>query len=167
MKSADQFFPMRVVKTLWLSFLVSQIFYFFILFKLDVAQAEIPGGGRYLPNLSDPWQLGCSLAAIIAVVASFKIPHILARASRSAVSKSEAPEEKIPAGQFPTRLLVPFLLRLILMETICLVGFALAMTQHNPRLFLSFFAVSLMLYLKNYPSDANKVAADILGSSLK
>lgn len=159
--------PLKVLKILWFSLLGAQFFYLFVLFQLNRATPVSWGEAQYFPNLSDVLDLSASVAAVVALAASFLIPTALARSAERTNSKKANPEETPPFDMVANRFLLPFFLWLFLVEFVCMAGFGLAMVRNSPQLFLPFLTVSVILYLTRFPADSRKVEKTLLGSSAK
>lgn len=149
-----------VLKSIWGALFFSQMLYLAVLhFQLKPLEGGIPLNTQWLPNLQDPMELGLFAASIGLLVASFMVPQILARAS----GQKPGVQPATPPDTVPQALFAPFIIRLALLEAICMQGFVLAFVKRTPNLILPFFTVSLLLFLKNFPSDVEKVKSDLLG----
>ena len=154
--------PFKVVKIIWTALLFSQFMYAFLLFGVLSSQWD-NAETRFFPDFHDTFELVICAVAVVVAVISVKLPPFLARSMKSGSSNTslaEAAEE--PTEETVTREhFAAFVVGLALMESICLYGFALAMTKHAAGLILPFMAVSVLLFLKNFPSNSKKFRSDL------
>lgn len=149
-----------VLKIIWGALLFSQALYVVVLHVQLKPLDDMPMNTQWMPNLQDPMEIGLFAASVALLVASFLVPQILAKASEQ---KPRADADPSKTDTVPQAFFVPFIIRLALLEAICMQGFVLAFIKRSPNLILPFITISGLLFLKNFPSNAEKVKSDLLG----
>ena len=156
MTSKNTAVPLKIFKLMWGALLASQFVYAFVLFNVAVKKADLPVTPRWLPNFQNPFESAILTMAVGSATLAFFIPRLIAKSAKTNASESGAREESLSANLFAA-----FLVRLAIVESICLFGFMLGMTAKTPTLIVPFLAASALIYLKNFPSDSRKVEGDL------
>jgi hypothetical protein len=154
---------LTVVKIVWTGLFFSQFMYAFVLFTQFAARWP-DSSPQIFPDFHETFQMALSSVAVVVVFVAFKLPNFLASKLRAPgtdaviIDENADPEIEPPLSN---ELFAAFIVRLALIESICLYGFALAITKHAPKMILPFLALSVILYLKNFPANSKKFRADL------
>jgi hypothetical protein len=150
----------KVFPLLWFILLVFQGMYAFILALLARPAEGAGGAWRWFPNLRDPFEAIVTALGVGLVVVAVLVPAAMAQAMEK--PRKDGREEKFLAAEKTVSGLLPvFIVRLAILESVCILGFALAMTKHSPGVIAPFLLVSAALYAKNFPANPEKVRSDL------
>jgi hypothetical protein len=107
---------------------------------------------RWFPNFGAPMEMMLTMLAIGSLIAAVIVPKLITRSAK----KTTTGEPFKVDVYFPA-----FIVRIVLIESICLNGFALGKTAGVPRLIIPFIVVSVFMMMKNYPSTEQKLSFDL------
>ncbi|MEO5667849.1 MAG: hypothetical protein ABIR96_07320 [Bdellovibrionota bacterium] len=133
--------PMRVsMKIIWATMLGSQVILLHVLKNYpSIVDVGAPAGSPSSP-ISNAQILPFYAVALVDVAASFIVPRMLYRSLLKQGTK------------FP--IYTPYIVRLALTEAIGLLGFVAGTMMTSFTVAIPFFVVSILLYLKMFPSDS-------------
>lgn len=131
----------------WGVFFGGQFVYFFVLATMELErQAPLP------LDLRNKLLIALVLIAGIVLWFAVVIPRWLARATISRLPGGL--ELRAPSGENALwqSVFVPFVVRLVLLEVVCIVGFVAAFVSHDYRMMLPFLGVSCLGYFRATPT---------------
>jgi hypothetical protein len=124
---------------------------FFSLFMYAVMLTGPAGGGNPFsfgfPDFSNPFEMAVTVAVLPPLLLAVVIPNFLIKAQKSKVT----PETTI--AEIYRLAHVPWVIRLALIESVTVTGFAIAVMKHNPGKIVPFLIISVIGFLLSFPSD--------------
>ena len=115
----------RVLRIVWAAIVISTILY------AAIAYFTLHGYGRLDLKIKQPIVLGLYGAAIVMYFAAFLVS----------------------ANVAPTNARQAFIVRLALLESVCVFGLVAAFLQHDWRLFLPTWVLSMFGFARSWPAD--------------
>lgn len=136
--------PMLVYKVLWASLLVSTLIYPTVAIKSMgiTLDRELVMDTAAIPFLA---------AIAAAFIASFIVPRIMMSSIIHGRSKGDALATSWE--QIRSRLFVPFIVRLALLDAVAVLGFTMSVMNQNGKYCQIFSAVAFVSILTQFPSD--------------
>jgi hypothetical protein len=151
---------LKVQRVIWGALLAAQVVYcggvFLLLDETSVRTDS--------PEMLNPIRFILAGAALGALALAAVMPKLMLR---SAITRRQAADPRPPSpAEMAEMSLVPSLIRWVLLETVTLNGFVLAMIQRDPRQILPFFAVAFVALAMSYPSERaiRQPFAEVYGS---
>lgn len=136
--------PLSTMKVIWAGIFGSQFIYYFVLKMITSTAGESSAGSLF----NSPLDFVFALLAVSVFVASFIVPNIIYRAARKPVSSGEQLDFEAMAGSW----MVPFIIRLAMIEGIALLGLVLGIIRKNDLAILPFLALSTLAFLIVFPT---------------
>lgn len=138
---------LNIQRILWGALLIAQVIYCGVAY-LVLNDATVRTDA---PETLNPIRLVMAAAALMALGLSAVVPKIMLQ---SAIRKRHATDPRpLPLASMAEISLVPSLIRWVLLETVTLNGFVLAMIQRDPRQILPFFVIAFFALAAGYPSE--------------
>ena len=127
-------------KLVWFGLFISQLFY---LWATYTTTAQV--NWDVLIHMEHPLYKPLALMALAMIFMQSFLPKLL--------QKSTSSNQELDNAINLHKLYVPFIIRLALIEAICIFGLVSSFLQQNYAVMVPHLCISTVLFLKNYPSD--------------
>lgn len=139
------------IKIIWGALLASHFFYGVAL--VIVLKEQAP------QELQIPIVAALSMMAVMMCILSFVLPRMLINQIKKDKFKNSSDLHTANLSALVQLYLTPFIIKLALLESGALFGFALAFMHKRIELFFPFAMLSIGIFLMNFPSEAKIKAA--------
>lgn len=138
---------MVLARLIWGLLLLSQLMYLFGVNTLN-ARAAKPVEPQYF-DFNQPLTMPFIGLALVSLIASIAIPRWVIHSGRKKLKHSL----DRPLADLLPAFFTAFIIRLVLLESITLFGFVLAIVQHDVKRFLPFLGTSLLGFALHFPNE--------------
>ena len=139
-----------VPRIIWGVLLFSQFTYFLVVSTLPVPTNQVVPPPAFF-DFSDRFTPPFITLALIELVAAYFIPKLMTPKSATAETDS--------LKLLLDRAFTGMIIRFALLESICLYGFVIALTSHDPRRMVPFALVATLGFALNFPTEEKIRAA--------
>jgi len=140
-------------KLIWSAVVAFLALHFVVLQVLSQTQA--PATEADLSNV-DQMLIPLTCVSVIMLVAAILLPPIIWKSANKNLMQSENPQNRIKSY------FVPFLMRLLLTESVSIYGLILSLTSSSPTYFLYFSVPVVIVFMLSFPrlDTLKKIAGD-------